>query len=238
MGFPRFRSAPVFQPRWITVPGRNLMTRAFPQARQEVLLQYQRHVFISQPGYQPSALCYSRRHHCPHRSKLLQYSLHGLAKLPSSDSCASRRKKALYSYSVRSTGPGSSADHTYPHAFALSTFPVKRTDFSFLLKIIYLGWDTVSKGRHFSCASSLSSTEISSLLLPLTCKHTAKRPLQTQESPVSIFHKLDVDLVWSDTCFRQRSSISLQLRQHPEHWATRNEQFSVSYLFCTSLEKL
>lgn len=51
-----------------------------------MLLQFQRHAFTSLSGYQPSALCYPTGCHCLQRSKLLQYSLHGLAKLPSSDS--------------------------------------------------------------------------------------------------------------------------------------------------------
>lgn len=71
-----------------------------------------------------------------HRSKFLKNSLHGLTKLTPRDSHTSQGMQHLRG---QESGPGSSMDHTSPLTPAPNISPATRTDFSFLLKIIFLG---------------------------------------------------------------------------------------------------
>lgn len=71
-----------------------------------------------------------------HHSKFLKNSLHGLTKLTPRDSHTSQGMQHLPG---QESGPGSSTDHTSPLTPAPNISPATRTDFSFLLKIIFLG---------------------------------------------------------------------------------------------------
>lgn len=123
-------------PRWSTMAGRSSVPRAFPQRDKKCY--YNIRDTPSSPGLGTSSLCCALLR-LSHRSKFLTNSLHGLTKLT-----ARHTGQGMQHLLGQEPGPGSSTDHTSPLTPAPNISPATRTDFSFLLKIIFLGWDTVA----------------------------------------------------------------------------------------------